>query len=316
MTTLILAEHNNTEMNVATLNAVTAAQAIGGDITVLVAGKDCSAAAADVAKIDGVTVVKVVDAPEYENGLAENVAGLVVNMANDYSHILATATASAKNIMPRVAALLDMQQISEITEVLDDSTFVRPIYAGNAMATVRSSDAIKIITVRGTAFEAAKSDGGTASIQNESFAGDAGLSAYRGSELSESERPDLTSARIVVSGGRGMQSGENFPIIESVADKLGAAVGASRAAVDAGYVPNDYQVGQTGKVVAPDLYIAVGISGAIQHLAGMKDSKVIVAINKDEEAPIFQVADFGLVADLFTAVPELDQELVKNGFDS
>ena len=316
MTTLILAEHNNTEMNVATLNAVTAAQAIGGDITVLVAGKDCSAAAADVAKIDGVTVVKVVDAPEYENGLAENVAGLVVNMANDYSHVLATATASAKNIMPRVAALLDMQQISEITEVLDDSTFVRPIYAGNAMATVRSSDAIKIITVRGTAFEAAKSDGGTASIQNESFAGDAGLSEYLGSELSESERPDLTSARIVVSGGRGMQSGENFPIIESVADKLGAAVGASRAAVDAGYVPNDYQVGQTGKVVAPDLYIAVGISGAIQHLAGMKDSKVIVAINKDEEAPIFQVADFGLVADLFTAVPELDQELVKNGFDS
>ena len=316
MTILILAEHNNTEMNVATLNAVTAAQAIGGDITVLVAGKDCSAAAADVAKIDGVTVVKVVDSPEYENGLAENVAGLVVNMANDYSHVLATATASAKNIMPRVAALLDMQQISEITEVLDDSTFVRPIYAGNAMATVRSSDAIKIITVRGTAFEAAKSDGGTASIQNESFAGDAGLSAYLGSELSESERPDLTSARIVVSGGRGMQSGENFPIIESVADKLGAAVGASRAAVDAGYVPNDYQVGQTGKVVAPDLYIAVGISGAIQHLAGMKDSKVIVAINKDEEAPIFQVADFGLVADLFTAVPELDQELVKNGFDS
>jgi electron transfer flavoprotein alpha subunit len=316
MTTLILAEHNNTEMNVATLNAVTAAQAIGGDITVLVAGKDCSAAAADVAKIDGVTVVKVVDSPEYENGLAENVAGLVVNMANDYSHVLATATASAKNIMPRVAALLDMQQISEITEVLDDSTFVRPIYAGNAMATVRSSDAIKIITVRGTAFEAAKSDGGTASIQNESFAGDAGLSAYLGSELSESERPDLTSARIVVSGGRGMQSGENFPIIESVADKLGAAVGASRAAVDAGYVPNDYQVGQTGKVVAPDLYIAVGISGAIQHLAGMKDSKVIVAINKDEEAPIFQVADFGLVADLFTAVPELDQELVKNGFGS
>jgi electron transfer flavoprotein alpha subunit len=316
MTTLILAEHNNTEMNAATLNAVTAAQAIGGDITVLVAGKDCSAAAADVAKIDGVTAVKVVDSPEYENGLAENVAGLVVNMANDYSHVLATATASAKNIMPRVAALLDMQQISEITEVLDDSTFVRPIYAGNAMATVRSSDAIKIITVRGTAFEAAKSDGGTASIQNESFAGDAGLSAYLGSELSESERPDLTSARIVVSGGRGMQSGENFPIIESVADKLGAAVGASRAAVDAGYVPNDYQVGQTGKVVAPDLYIAVGISGAIQHLAGMKDSKVIVAINKDEEAPIFQVADFGLVADLFTAVPELDQELVKNGFGS
>jgi len=316
MTTLILAEHNNTEMNVATLNAVTAAQAIGGDITVLVAGKDCSAAAADVAKIEGVTAVKVVDSPEYENGLAENVAGLVVNMANDYSHVLATATASAKNIMPRVAALLDMQQISEITEVLDDSTFVRPIYAGNAMATVRSSDAIKIITVRGTAFEAAKSDGGTASIQNESFAGDAGLSAYLGSELSESERPDLTSARIVVSGGRGMQSGENFPIIESVADKLGAAVGASRAAVDAGYVPNDYQVGQTGKVVAPDLYIAVGISGAIQHLAGMKDSKVIVAINKDEEAPIFQVADFGLVADLFTAVPELDQELVKNGFGS
>ncbi len=316
MTSLILAEHNNTELNVATLNAVTAAQAIGGEITILVAGKDCSAAAADAAKIDGVSVVKVVDSPEYENGLAENVAGLVVNMATNFTHVLATATASAKNIMPRVAALLDMQQISEITEVLDDSTFVRPIYAGNAMATIKSSDAIKIITVRGTAFEAAKSDGGTASVQNESFAGDAGLSAYLGSELSESERPDLTSARIVVSGGRGMQSGENFPIIESVADKLGAAVGASRAAVDAGYVPNDYQVGQTGKVVAPDLYIAVGISGAIQHLAGMKDSKVIVAINKDEEAPIFQVADFGLVADLFTAVPELDQELVKNGFGS
>ena len=316
MTSLILAEHSNTELNVATLNAVTAAQAIGGDITILVAGKDCSAAAADAAKIDGVSVVKVVDSPEYENGLAENVAGLVVNMATNFTHVLATATASAKNIMPRVAALLDMQQISEITEVLDDSTFVRPIYAGNAMATIKSSDAIKIITVRGTAFEAAKSDGGTASVQNESFAGDAGLSAYLGSELSESERPDLTSARIVVSGGRGMQSGENFPIIESVADKLGAAVGASRAAVDAGYVPNDYQVGQTGKVVAPDLYIAVGISGAIQHLAGMKDSKVIVAINKDEEAPIFQVADFGLVADLFTAVPELDQELVKNGFGS
>jgi len=315
MTILIIAEHGNTELGPATLNAVTAAKAIGGEIEILVAGSGCDGAANDASKIEGVTKILVADSDEYANALAENVATLVSKIAENYSHILATATTSAKNIMPRVAALKDVQQISEISEVIDAETFVRPIYAGNAMATVKTSDSIKVITVRGTSFEAAQEDGGSsASIEKIDASGDAGLSQYIGSELSASERPDLTSARIVVSGGRGMQSGENFPIIEAVADKLGAAVGASRAAVDAGYVPNDYQVGQTGKVVAPDLYIAVGISGAIQHLAGMKDSKVIVAINKDEEAPIFQVADFGLVADLFKAVPELDDELQKNGF--
>ena len=314
MTTLILAEHDNTGLRPATLNAVTAAKELGGEIEILVAGSGCEGAANNASKIEGVTKILVADSDEYANALAENVATLVSNIADNYSHILATATTSAKNIMPRVAALKDVQQISEISEVIDAETFVRPIYAGNAMATVKTSDSIKIITVRGTSFEAAQEEGGSASIEKIEASGDAGLSQYIGSELSASERPDLTSARIVVSGGRGMQSGENFPIIEAVADKLGAAVGASRAAVDAGYVPNDYQVGQTGKVVAPDLYIAVGISGAIQHLAGMKDSKVIVAINKDEEAPIFQVADFGLVADLFKAVPELDDELQKNGF--
>ena len=314
MTILIIAEHGNTELGPATLNAVTAAKAIGGEIEILVAGSGCDGAANDASKIEGVTKILVADSDEYANALAENVATLVSKIAENYSHILATATTSAKNIMPRVAALKDVQQISEISEVIDVETFVRPIYAGNAMATVKTSDSLKVITVRGTSFEAAQEDGGSASIEKIDASGDAGLSQYIGSELSASERPDLTSARIVVSGGRGMQSGENFPIIEAVADKLGAAVGASRAAVDAGYVPNDYQVGQTGKVVAPDLYIAVGISGAIQHLAGMKDSKVIVAINKDEEAPIFQVADFGLVADLFKAVPELDDELQKNGF--
>ena len=314
MTTLILAEHDNTGLRPATLNAVTAAKELGGEIEILVAGSGCEGAANNASKIEGVTKILVADSDEYANALAENVATLVSNIADNYSHILATATTSAKNIMPRVAALKDVQQISEISEVIDAETFVRPIYAGNAMATVKTSDSIKVITVRGTSFEAAQEEGGSASIEKIEASGDAGLSQYIGSELSASERPDLTSARIVVSGGRGMQSGENFPIIEAVADKLGAAVGASRAAVDAGYVPNDYQVGQTGKVVAPDLYIAVGISGAIQHLAGMKDSKVIVAINKDEEAPIFQVADFGLVADLFKAVPELDDELQKNGF--
>ena len=314
MTSLILAEHDNSEIKPATLNAVTAARALNGSIDILVAGSNCKGAAEGASKIEGVNKVLVADSEEYANALAENVANLVSKIADNYSHILATATTSAKNIMPRVAALRDVQQISEISEVIDTDTFVRPIYAGNAMATVKSSDSLKVITVRGTSFEAAEDNGGSAAIEQVEASGDSGLSSYIGSELSASERPDLTSARIVISGGRGMQSGENFPIIEAVADKLGAAVGASRAAVDAGYVPNDYQVGQTGKVVAPDLYIAVGISGAIQHLAGMKDSKVIVAINKDEEAPIFQVADFGLVADLFKAVPELDDELQKNGF--
>ena len=314
MTSLILAEHDNSELKPATLNAVTAARALNGSIDLLVAGSNCKGVAEGASKIEGVNKVLVADSEEYANALAENVANLVSKIADNYSHILATATTSAKNIMPRVAALRDVQQISEISEVIDTETFVRPIYAGNAMATVKSSDSLKVITVRGTSFEAAEDNGGSAAIEQVEASGDLGLSSYIGSELSASERPDLTSARIVISGGRGMQSGENFPIIEAVADKLGAAVGASRAAVDAGYVPNDYQVGQTGKVVAPDLYIAVGISGAIQHLAGMKDSKVIVAINKDEEAPIFQVADFGLVADLFKAVPELDDELQKNGF--
>ena len=316
MATLIVAEHDNSELKPATLNAVAAAQAIGGDMSILVAGNGCGAVGEAAAKVAGVAKVLVADSAEYANGLAENVADLVVSLAGDYSHIVAPATADGKNVMPRAAALLDVQQISEISEVIDADTFVRPIYAGNAMATVKSTDALKVITVRTTAFEAVAAEGGSASIEAVAGKGDAGLSSYIGAELSSSERPELTSARIVISGGRGMQSGENFPLIEAVADKLGAAVGASRAAVDAGYVPNDYQVGQTGKVVAPDLYIAVGISGAIQHLAGMKDSKVIVAINKDEEAPIFQVADFGLVADLFKAVPELDEELGKQGFGS
>ena len=260
MTILILAEHDNTQLRPATLNAVTAAKELGGEIEVLVAGSGCEGAANDASKIEGVTKILIADSDEYANALAENVATLVSKIAENYSHILATATTSAKNIMPRVAALKDVQQVSEISEVIDAETFVRPIYAGNAMATVKTLDSIKVITVRGTSFEAAQEEGGSAPIEKIEASGDAGLSQYIGSELSASERPDLTAARIVVSGGRGMQSGENFPIIEAVADKLGAAVGASRAAVDAGYVPNDYQVGQTGKVVAPDLYIAVGIS--------------------------------------------------------
>jgi electron transfer flavoprotein alpha subunit len=314
MATLIIAEHDNSELKVATLNAVCAAQAIGGEMTILVAGSGCTAVGEQATKVAGVTKVLVADSAEYAHGLAENVANLVVDLASSYSHVLAPATTDGKNMLPRASALLDVQQISEISGVIDADTFVRPIYAGNAMATVKSSDAIKMITVRTTAFEAVAAEGGSAVIEAVGAKGDTGLSSYIGAELSSSERPELTSARIVISGGRGMQSGENFPLIEAVADRLGAAVGASRAAVDAGFVPNDYQVGQTGKVVAPDLYIAVGISGAIQHLAGMKDSKVIVAINKDEEAPIFQVADFGLVADLFKAVPELEAELAKQGF--
>ena len=309
MSILVIVEHDNGAVNAATLNTVAAAQAIGGDIDALVSGHHCSEAAEAAAAILGISKVIVSDAAENANGLAENIAPLIAGMAHSYSHILAPATTYGKNILPRVAALSDTAQISDIIAVIDKDTFQRPIYAGNALATVRSGDALKIITVRSTAFEAVADAGGTATIEQIDAAGDAGLSSFEKSELSKSERPELTSAGIVVSGGRGMQDGSNFGMLEKIADKLGAAVGASRAAVDAGFVPNDYQVGQTGKVVAPDLYMAVGISGAIQHLAGMKDSKVIVAINKDDEAPIFQVADYGLVADLFDAVPELDSEL-------
>ena len=309
MSILVIADHNHETILPATLNAVAAAVEIGGDISVLVAGSGCGAAAKAAAEIAGVSTVLVADSSEYTNGLAENIAPLISSVASSYSHILAPATTYGKNIMPRVAALIDTVQISDIVKVVDAATFQRPIYAGNALATVSSDEAVKIITVRSTAFEPAAASGGSANIETVSATGEAGLSSFEKSELSKSERPELTSASIVVSGGRGMQDGANFVMLEKVADKLGAAVGASRAAVDAGFVPNDYQVGQTGKVVAPDLYMAVGISGAIQHLAGMKDSKVIVAINKDDEAPIFQVADYGLVADLFDAVPELDKKL-------
>ena len=309
MSILVIAEHDNASLKPATLHAVTAAAAIGGDVHVLVAGSGCSAAADAAAKVAGVAKALVADSAELEHQLAENLAPLVVSLAKDYGHVLAPATSNGKNLMPRVAALLDVQQISDIIGVESADTFVRPIYAGNAISTVQSADPIKVVTVRTTAFEAAAEDGGSGATEAVSGSADAGLSRFVGEELSESERPELTSAKIVISGGRGMGSGENFVLLEKVADKLGAAIGASRAAVDAGFVPNDYQVGQTGKVVAPDLYIAVGISGAIQHLAGMKDSKVIVAINKDEEAPIFQVADYGLVADLFNAVPELEAAL-------
>ncbi|WP_085903915.1 FAD-binding protein [Kiloniella majae] len=309
MSILVIAEHDNASIKPATLNTVTAATQLGDDVHVLVAGSGCAAAGEAAAKIAGVSKVLVSDAPEYAQDIAENIAPLIVNLASGYSHVLAPATTYGKNILPRASALLDVQQISEITAIESADTFVRPIYAGNALATVQSSDAIKLITVRGTAFDAAAEEGGSAAVETIDATGDAGLSTFEGQELTKSERPELTTAGVVISGGRGMQNGENFAMLERVADKLGAAVGASRAAVDAGYVPNDYQVGQTGKVVAPDLYIAVGISGAIQHLAGMKDSKVIVAINKDEEAPIFQVADYGLVADLFDAVPELETEL-------
>ena len=308
MAILVLCDHDGSAFGAATLNAISAATQIGGDIDVLVAGHNVGDIAADAAKADGVSRVLVADSAELANGLAENVAPVILAMADSYSHILAPATTYGKNIMPRVAALKDVAQISDIISVENATTFKRPIYAGNAIATVESQEAVKLITVRATSFEAVGM-GGSASVESVSAAGDAGLSSFVKSELSSSERPELTSAGIVVSGGRGMQDGSNFGMLEKVADKLGAAVGASRAAVDAGFVPNDYQVGQTGKVVAPDLYIAVGISGAIQHLAGMKDSKVIVAINKDDEAPIFQVADYGLVADLFDAVPELDGEL-------
>ena len=305
---LILADHDNGQLAGATLNTVIAASEIGGDIDLLVAGDASGDVAKAAAAISGVSRVLTADADMFAHGIAENIAPLVQSLASGYTHLMAPATTTGKNVMPRVAALLDVMQISDIIKVESDSRFQRPIYAGNAIATVTSDEAVKVITVRSTAFEAA-GEGGNAAIEPVDTTGDAGLSSYVKSELSSSERPELTSAPIVISGGRGMQDGANFAMLEKVADKLGAAVGASRAAVDAGFVPNDYQVGQTGKVVAPDLYVAVGISGAIQHLAGMKDSKVIVAINKDEEAPIFQVADFGLVADLFDAVPELEAKL-------
>jgi electron transfer flavoprotein alpha subunit len=310
MPVLVIAEHDNASLKSATLHTLTAAQAIGGDIHLLVAGAQCRGAAEAGAKLAGVAKVLVAENAAYAHPLAEDLSALIVPLAKGYSHVLAPASTFGKNLMPRVAALLDVAQISDMSAVVSPDTFVRPIYAGNALATVQSADPVKIITVRSTAFAAAN-EGGSAAIEAIAGPGSAGLSRFVGAELARSERPELTSARVVISGGRGMQSGDNFKLLEAVADKLGAAVGASRAAVDAGFVPNDYQVGQTGKIVAPELYIAVGISGAIQHLAGMKDSKVIVAINKDEEAPIFQIADYGLVGDLFQLVPALDAELAK-----
>lgn len=309
MSILVIAEHDNAALKPATLNTVTAASAMGGDLTVLVAGEGCAAVATAAAAINGVSKVLVADNAAYANQLAENLAELIAELGKGYTHILAPATTSGKNLMPRVAALLGVAQISDITEVKSADTFVRPIYAGNALATVQSSDAVKVITVRGTGFEEAATGEAAATVEAVDIVINQNKATFVGEELTVSERPELTGASIVISGGRGMQNGENFALLEKVADKLGAAIGASRAAVDAGFVPNDMQVGQTGKIVAPDLYIAVGISGAIQHLAGMKDSKVIVAINKDEEAPIFQVADYGLVADLFQAVPELADKL-------
>jgi electron transfer flavoprotein alpha subunit len=311
MSTLVIADHDNAELRPSALNAVTAAVDMGSDVHVLIAGLGCGAVAEAAAKIAGVAKVLVADDAAYEHLLAEPVANLIVSLIDGYDAVLTPSTTNGKNFMPRAAALLDVAQISDIVEVKSADTFVRPIYAGNAMATVQSSDSKKLITVRTTGFAAADGESGSAAIEAVSAADNPGISTYIRDEFTKSDRPELTAARVIISGGRGMQNGENFTLLESVADKLGAAVGASRAAVDAGFVPNDYQVGQTGKVVAPELYIAVGISGAIQHLAGMKDSKVIVAINKDEEAPIFQVADYGLVADLFKAVPELDEELSK-----
>jgi len=312
MAILVIAEHNNAVLAAATLNTVAAATKIGGDIHVLVAGSGCGAIGEAAAKIEGVSKVLVADDAAYANQLPENVAPLIAQLvgesgAKNYSHVLAPATTNGKNFLPRVAALLEVDQISEIIAVESADTFKRPIYAGNAIATVQSSAPIKVITVRATGFDAVNAEGGSAAVEQVSGSGDAGKSAFVGEELAKSDRPELTAAKIVVSGGRGMQSGDNFKHLYSLADKLGAAVGASRAAVDAGFVPNDMQVGQTAKIVAPQLYIAVGISGAIQHLAGMKDSKVIVAINKDEEAPIFQVADYGLVGDLFEILPELEK---------
>ena len=309
MPILVIAEHDNDAVKPALLNTIAAAGEIGGDIHVLVAGSQCTPTAEMAARISGVTKVLVCDASHYAHPIAENLAALIVPLAEGYSHLLAPATSFGKNLLPRVAALLDVAQISDIVSVESPDTFVRPIYAGNALATVQSADPLKVITVRGTGFDAAPAEGGTATVETIDAGPDVGLTGLVSQELTESARPELTAAKVIVSGGRGMGNGENFAILEKLADKLGAAVGASRAAVDSGFVPNDYQVGQTGKIVAPELDIAVCISGAIQHLAGMKDSKVIVAINKDEEAPIFQIADYGLVGDLFSAVPELTDAL-------
>jgi len=309
MSILVVVEHDNEELKGATLNTVTAAKEIGSEIDLLVAGFSCDSVADQACSISGIGKVLVANNESYKNFLAENIGTLISEVGKGYSHILAAATSNGKNFMPRVAALLDVSQVSEIISVLSEDTFERPIYAGNCIATVKSSDPIKVITVRATGFDDCEVEGGSATKEIVDLDSNLGISSFVGEELAESDRPELTSADIVISGGRGMQNGENFSLLEGIADKLGAAIGASRAAVDSGFVPNDMQVGQTGKIVAPNLYIAVGISGAIQHLAGMKDSKVIVAINKDEEAPIFQVADYGLVADLFEALPELESKL-------
>ncbi len=309
MSILVVADHDNESLNAATRVTVAAAKEIGGDVHVLVAGESCRGVADEAAKVDGVAKVLLADNAAYGHSLAENLAALVAEVAADYDHVLTAHTTVGRNFLPRVAALLDVAQISDIVEVVSADTFKRPIYAGNAIATVKSNDAKKVVSVRGTAYDPVAAEGGSASVEEVSAVHDQEISSWVKDDIAESERPDLTAASVVISGGRGMGSGDNFKLLEGIADKLGAAIGASRAAVDAGFVPNDMQVGQTGKIVAPDLYIAVGISGAIQHLAGMKDSKVIVAINKDEDAPIFQVADYGLVADLFQALPELEERL-------
>jgi len=309
MSILVIAEHDNSELKVATLNAVAAGMEIGGDIDILIAGSDCDAVADAASQIPGINQILLANKESYKNALAENIGNLVVELADGYSHIITAATTNGKNFMPRVAAKLDVSQVSDISAVVSEDTFERPIYAGNCIATVQSTDSVKVITVRTTGFDACTSTGGSATITQVDNDADAAISSFIKEEIAESDRPELTAADVVISGGRGMQNGDNFSLLNGIADKLGAAIGASRAAVDSGFVPNDMQVGQTGKIVAPDLYIAVGISGAIQHLAGMKDSKVIVAINKDEEAPIFQVADYGLVADLFDALPELEAKL-------
>ena len=309
MSILVIAEHDNTNLKGATLNTLAAAQEIGSEITLLVAGSDITSVTSEAQQLNGVTKILACDDDLYKNSLAEELTNLVVSLANNFSYILAPATTFGKNLLPRISAKLDVQQISDIISVESEDTFKRPIYAGSCIATVKSNDTVKLITVRSTAFDPVASDNSSVPVESVDVANSANISEFVSEELAKSDRPELTSANIVISGGRGMQSGDNFHLLDSIADKLGAAVGASRAAVDAGFVPNDYQVGQTGKIVAPDLYIAVGISGAIQHLAGMKDSKVIVAINKDEDAPIFQVSDYGLVSDLFTALPELDSKL-------